>query len=34
MHSSKLSLSNNIPLPNRFSFAVGIHVRDNESYHI
>ena len=34
MHSSKLSLSNNIQFPNRFSFAGGIHVRGNKSYHM
>ena len=28
MHSSKLSLSINIQLPNGFSFAGGINVRD------
>ena len=29
-----LSLSNNIQLPNRFSFAGGVNIRDNKSYHI
>ena len=32
MHSSKLSLSNNIQLPN--NFAGGINVGDDKSYHI
>ena len=34
MHSSNLSLPNNIHLPNRFNFAGGVNVRDNKSYHI